>query len=266
MQKLLNVYKPKGMTPLQTITLLREKFPEYENETIGFAGRLDPLAHGVLLLMVGEETTKEKDTYLNLPKEYEFETVFGVSTDTYDALGIVTNKPMKQSNNDLQSFKTQIEEFIKKKLGKQIQQYPPYSSKTVNGKPLYLWAREDKLSEIEIPKREIEIYHFKLIETNTITAKQLKNEIWKQIDSVSGDFRQEEIKNSWNTFFTANSEPKTVNHFITARFRIACSSGTYVRSLVNELGEYLGTGAIAREILRTRTGSYILTESRNLTK
>lgn len=260
MQKLLNVYKPKGLTPLQTINLLRKKFPEYKDKKIGFAGRLDPLAHGVLLLMVGEETTKEKDKFLSLPKEYEFEAVFGVSTDTYDALGLVNNETMKQWNQQ-KDLQTEIENFIKSKHGTQTQPYPPYSSKTVNGKPLYLWAREGKLADITIPKREIEIDEFKLLATNTINTEELKKEISKQIGSVTGEFRQEKITNSWNTFFTANGEPKAVNQFITAKFRISCSSGTYIRSLVHELGEKLGTGAITLEILRTKVGSYALTDS-----
>lgn len=260
MQTLLNIYKPQGLTPFQTINLLREKFPEYKTETIGFAGRLDPLAHGVLLLMVGEETTKEKDSYLNLPKTYEFEAVFGVSTDTYDALGLINNKAMQQLNNDTQNLKNEIEEFIKSKLGKQTQTYPPYSSKTVHGKPLYQWAREGLLSTIKIPEREIEIIEFKLLRINSITVEELKIEIYKQIDSVDGDFRQNEIKNKWEEFFQTNKNES----FSTARFVLSCSSGTYIRSLVNELGKKTQMEGIALEIQRTKVGKYDLNDSLKL--
>jgi tRNA pseudouridine55 synthase len=262
MKRLLNVYKPQGLTPLQTIDLVRKKIPELTKEKIGFAGRLDPLAHGVLLLMIGEETTKEKDKYLNLAKTYEFEAIFGVSTDTYDVLGMIQNIPVR-ANTIKQPLNNEIETFIKSKLGKQIQSYPPYSSKTVNGKPLYLWARENKLSEIDIPQREIEIFSFELLETGTLSSEKLKKEIFKQINSVSGDFRQEQIKNAWDRFFANDQRLKTNSQFQTAKFRIACSSGTYIRSLVNELGGILKTGAITLEILRTQVGSYTL---RNATK
>lgn len=259
MQKILNIYKPKGLTPLQTIHLLRKKFPEYKDQTIGFAGRLDPLAHGVLLLMIGEETTKEKDKYLNLPKEYEFEVVFGVATDTYDALGLLqNNKSMKRSSNNLQA---EIEDFIKQKIGKQTQTYPPYSSKTVMGKPLYLWARENKLSEITIPEREIKIFTFTLLGIDSLSTEKLKSEVIKQIDLVNGDFRQKEIKEMWNTFLDTTK----MQTFITARFRIECSSGTYVRSLINALGKKTGSGAIALDILRTKAGIYSVTDSQHLT-
>lgn len=270
MQKILNVYKPKGLTPLQTIQLVRKKFPEYENTKIGFAGRLDPLAHGVLLLMVGEETTKERDTYLNLPKEYEFEAVFGVSTDTYDTLGIIQNSHVIARKNDeaisrlprsLTVARNDIQQFIQSKQGKQIQTYPPYSSKTVLGKPLYLWARENKLSKIQIPKREIEIYNFTLREINMLSVENLKTKIMNQVTSVDGDFRQKTIKEKWETFFT---EIK-MQTLPTALFHINCSSGTYIRSLIHELGKQTGMEAIALEILRTKVGEHNLSDSLKLT-
>jgi len=282
MKKIINIYKPQGKTPLEMVKVIKETFPEYNDEKIGYAGRLDPLAHGVLLLMIGEETTKQRETYLHLPKDYEFEAAFGVSTDTYDALGIVNNVAMKQLNNN---HRDEVEKFIKSKLGKQKQTYPPFSSKTVDGKPLFLWAKENRLSEITIPEREIEIYNFKLIETNNISTNELKTEILKQIESVTGEFRQAEIKEKWEKFFEKychfeeakqreislgisqplqGFEMTNQNTFQTARFSISCSSGTYIRSLVNELGNKLATGAITLEILRTEVGEYSLQDSLKL--
>ena len=58
MKKILSVYKPLYLTPYQLIQQLKKNYPEYANEKIGYAGRLDPLAHGVLLLMIGEENKK----------------------------------------------------------------------------------------------------------------------------------------------------------------------------------------------------------------
>src|SRR6185436_4759837 len=135
MKKILNVYKPKGLTPLAVVNQVKNKFPQYQKEKIAYAGRLDPLAHGVLLLMIGEETTKQKDNYLNLPKDYEFEVLFGVSTDTYDVLGILQN--INCHSREGGNPEIEIKKFLASKLGKQTQTYPPYSSKAVNGKPLH---------------------------------------------------------------------------------------------------------------------------------
>src|SRR3712207_2873397 len=96
MNKILNIYKPVGFTPLEMITALLKEFPEYKDKKIGYAGRLDPLAHGVLLLMIGDATKQRKD-YLGLDKMYEFEVLFGVETDTYDLLGFVKERKVVES-------------------------------------------------------------------------------------------------------------------------------------------------------------------------
>src|SRR5438045_9517763 len=104
-----------------------------------------------------------------------------MQTNTYDTLVILRNKKIKPVSRDFQKI---IATFIKHKLGKQKQIYPPYSSKTVSGKSLFWWAKNKKLSEIKIPERVIEIYDFKLDEIKKISATKLKKEIMKQIDSV----------------------------------------------------------------------------------
>src|SRR6185437_6426136 len=149
--KIIGVYKPIGLTPLEVIKKLQESKPELTTVKIGYAGRLDPLAHGLLLLMIGEET-KKREKYLSFPKKYRFEVAFGVSTDTYDLLGLVTTSKRKPLSTNVNLI---VNTFVNKHLGKQIQHYPPYSSKTVHGKPLYWWARNSRLHQIEIPKREI---------------------------------------------------------------------------------------------------------------
>lgn len=253
MEKIINIYKPLGLTPVQLIQKLREDRKEYQGTKIGFAGRLDPLAHGVMLLMIGEET-KKRDRYLNLPKTYEFEVLFGMSTDTYDALGIlqdISSKPMPQPVN------LQINNFITSKLGKQTQPFPPFSSREVNGKPLYQWARENNLADINIPTHPIEIYEFEVAKVALIPILEKKRRILKNISNVSGDFRQEEIMKKWHVFFDLNKNKQ----FTIAKFRISCSSGTYVRSLANDLGKTIGTGAIALDILRTKVGNYMIEDS-----
>ena len=280
MNALLNIYKPVGLTPLQMIENVRKKFPEYKNEKIGYAGRLDPLAHGLLLLMIGE-ATKERGKYLNLPKTYEFEAVFGIETDTYDLLGLLCHPELVsgsifQTKEMLKLAQHDINAFIQNKLGKQTQPYPPYSSKTVGGKPLFWWAKNNKLLEIRIPEREIEIYDFKLLSLNAITLKDLKQHV-ATVLQVTGDFRQKEIGERWKEFFNTYCHPERSSAkqngvegsfpiFQTARFTISCSSGTYVRSLVHELGKKLGCGAITLEILRTKVGDYALQDSLKLPK
>jgi len=257
MNKLLNVYKPVNLTPFQVIQQLREQYPEYKDKKIGYAGRLDPLAHGVLVLMIGE-ATKEREKHQALTKEYEFEALFGIETDSYDVLGLLRNL---QTGKMPEDFEKQISEFIKKKIGNQMQTYPPFSSKAVEGKPLFWWAKQNRISEITIPTREITIEHFELLSIGSMTGEQLRGKVKNLLQTVQGDFRQEDIWLRWQNFFVTN----ITNTFITARFRITCSSGTYVRSLVHDLGKELTLGAIATEILRTKVGQYRLEDALKIT-
>ncbi len=254
MQKIINVYKPKGMTPLEVIEKLRISNPELKNQKISYAGRLDPLAHGVLLLVVGEET-KQKAAYLSLPKTYEFEIILGLETDSYDVLGYLKETQLKETSVNVNLF---VNRFVNKMVGKYLQSYPPYSSKTVHGKPLFWWAKNNKLNEIKIPKHTIEIFDFKLLSIGNISVEKFENNITSEIALVKGEFRQEIILERWKKFF---SQKNTEKYLTRIAFCINCSSGTYIRGLAQQLGKELKCGAIAIDILRTGIGEYSLKDA-----
>lgn len=269
MKKIIIADKPIGLTPLQLINKIKSEGKRLEGIKISYAGRLDPLAHGAMILLLGEEN-KNRNKYLNLDKEYVFEVLFGVRTDTYDALGVLENsKPHISHIPPISPIS--LRKFTKSKLGKHLQSYPPYSSKTVNGKPLYWYARNNKLDEIKIPNRQINIHSFELVEVKQQSLEEIKKIIFENINSVKGDFRQKEILKKWNDFFSYSSseaqrsreaainfssrQARTIKTFPIAKFRIKCSSGTYVRSLANEMGQTFGSGAIAFDICRTKIGN-----------
>jgi tRNA pseudouridine(55) synthase len=224
MEKVLKLYKNLGETPLACLERFRALNPEYSTEKMTYAGRLDPMAEGLLVAMVGEEC-KKKEEYLGLDKEYIFEVLFGIQTDSYDVLGIP--KVCEIKPYELHNF-----------IGKRIQQYPAYSSRT------FQMARDGV--EFEPLTREIEIFDIELLEEREIGKEKLLAEILERIDLVQGDFRQEEIKKSWENLLKQNIEQE----FKIAKIKINCSSGTYVRSIANELG------GLAYSIKRTRVGEY----------
>jgi tRNA pseudouridine(55) synthase len=152
-----------------------------------------------------------------------------------------------------------VNTFVKNHIGKQKQDYPPYSSKTVQGKPLFLWAKEGRLDHITIPTRSIEIMKFDVLSFDALSKEALQHKIITNIGSLKGDFRQELILKRWETFFQKTSQQS----FMTAKFHIACSSGTYVRGFVHELGALLGCGAVTIDILRTRAGNFRLDDLSN---
>jgi len=247
MQKIITLNKKEGETPLEALENFRHTNKAYKNSKMTYAGRLDPMASGVLLVLADEET-KDKDKYLGLNKEYEFEILFGFSTDTYDILGkVVKSKNLKIKKEELEKI---IQKELKNFKGKLIQKYPIYSSKTVSGKQLFQYAREGE--EVEIPEREINIKKVNLIKIKKLKGHLLKEKINKRIDRVNGDFRQKEINKIW-----AQSIDEKEDYFI-AGFNIKCGSGTYVRGVANSLGENIGTPALAWTIKRTKVGRFII--------
>ena len=84
--KVLNLYKKIGETPLERIKRFKADNPEYAMLKMSYAGRLDPMAEGVLLVLVDGEN-KNREKYLNFSKEYEADIIFGIGTDTHDVLG-----------------------------------------------------------------------------------------------------------------------------------------------------------------------------------
>ena len=138
------------MTPLALIETWRKKNPEYKTTTLSYAGRLDPMAEGVILVLIGDENKRRKD-YENLPKTYVFSLLLGISTDTYDVLGKITSYSPKKM------FPTITPSLLNSFLGEQTQTLPPYSSYAINGKPLYYYARRNRLHEITLPTNTITI-------------------------------------------------------------------------------------------------------------
>ncbi len=245
---LIPVYKKYGETPLECLTRLRLKFPALERVTLSYAGRLDPLAEGLMLILVGKEFNRDRKTYLKLDKEYELEILFGISTDTGDILGIPKQSDIRKGaiNADI------VRQIIPSLIGKQLFHYPAFSSRTVKGKPLFAWTKENKLSDIVIPTAEIHLRKISMYATNEVPASTLADQIKKAVALVNGDFRQTEILAAWSNLFS--KQVSQSDKFFTCSLKVTCSSGSYMRTLAEEIGKRLGVPALAYSIRRIKMG------------
>ncbi len=251
MKDILNLYKARGETPLQRIERFRKENPEYKNIPMSYAGRLDPMAEGVLLILAGE-ANKKRNEYLNLDKEYTFDILFGFATDTYDVLGVMTDAVTRASHKAVRT--PLLLEYIAQLPGTHSQKYPPFSSKPLEGQPLFVKARKGELEGFTLPEHRIEIFSASLVGMKRITDEELLEEVERSVKAVKGDFRQERILHLWRDavriLYGMSFDVATVS--------IHCSSGTYVRSIAHELGGQLGIPALAMRIIRTRVGKYKL--------
>ncbi len=254
MKDILNLYKARGETPLERIERFRAAHSEYKNVPLSYAGRLDPMAEGVLLVLAGE-TNKEREKYLNLDKEYTFDVLFGFATDTYDLLGVMTDAATRTSHRPIKV--PLLMEYVAQMPGSRTQQYPPFSSKPLEGVPLFVKARRGDLNNFDLPEHKIEVIAATVAATKRMSDVELLKEVERSVALVTGDFRQERILHLWQ-------DALRVLYGLTfdvATLTIHCSSGTYVRSLANELGEHLGVPALAMRILRTRVGKWKVRQS-----
>lgn len=207
---ILNINKPAGITSHDVVDVIKKVFI---GTKIGHTGTLDPIATGVLPIVLGEATHLTE--YLTAEtKAYRVKMLLGVETNTYDITGqIVFASPVKQDD-------IYIRERIKRFIGKQMQTPPMYSAIKVEGKRAYQYAREGK--KLELAPREIEIY-----DINNIAVNLSRNEV---------------------------------------TFDVYCTKGTYVRSLVNDIGKKLGCGATMTELIRLKNGDFDIKDSIELYK
>ena len=215
---LILVYKRKGKTSRDVVENISKKY----GVKVGHIGTLDPMAKGLLPVLVGN-TCKLSKYLMEHDKTYLVEMKFGYNTETLDIEGEILeeDKSFRENNSVDNEFFDMIIIAMKKELGSKKQIPPIYSAKKLNGKKLYEIARKDKEKAIEMAKekaKEITIYNM-----YDISLKEL-----------------------WD------NDPKD----IVLSFKVECSSGTYIRSLVRDIAENMGTIGIMTDLRRIAVGNY----------
>ncbi len=201
----IGVNKPKGFTSFDVVAKLRKIL---KTKKIGHAGTLDPLATGVLPILVGT-ATKLCDLICDNYKEYVADFKLGVLTDTLD----ITGKILLTSSVSVS--KLDIKNALQKYLGEFYQTVPMYSAVKVNGQKLYNLARKGQ--EVERPKKLVKISKLEL----------------KNYDPQANE----------------------------GRIIVGCSKGTYIRSLIDDLGKDLGCYATMINLCRIKSCGINLTET-----
>jgi tRNA pseudouridine55 synthase len=223
---ILIIDKPEGITSHDVVARCRRIL---KTKRIGHTGTLDPFATGVMVVLVGKATRLAQ--FLDKDaKEYEALVRFGFETDTGDRTGEI--KESSISNFEFRISNEAIEKVLQDFRGEILQTPPMYSAKKVDGKKLYELAR--KGIEIERQPVKIKIHELELIEPKT------KNQTPK----------------------TEDQKPKTEDRTL----RVACSAGTYIRVLAEDIGRKLQTGAHLAELRRTKAGRFGIERSVTLEK
>lgn len=204
---ILIVDKELGITSYDVIRKLKRILGK--DQKIGHAGTLDPLASGLLIVLLGK-ATKMMNTFHSYEKVYEVTAQLGFSTDTQDMEGKILTKD--QSNR--KPSRDEMERIIEGNFIGDILQTPPiYSAKKIEGRKAYDLAREGK--EVELKPTTISVSQFEVYEYEYPMFKS----------------------------------------------KIKCSTGTYIRTLIHDLGVKLGTYATTKELRRISIGSFDVQEA-----
>jgi tRNA pseudouridine55 synthase len=197
------VSKPEGLTSHDVVDQIRRS-PLADGAKVGHAGTLDPFATGLLLVLIGQATRMQR-FFMGLPKTYRTRARFGVTSDSGDRTGTLTDTGSRTDEKCVRAALPRLTGTIRQRV-------PLVSAVKVGGERLYRKARRGE--EIETPERDVHIARLELLQFDE--AEQV------------GDLE------------------------------LDCSSGTYVRQLVTDLGDICGTGAHCEELERTAIGPFRL--------
>ena len=222
MNGVLLIDKPAGMTSHDVVNRVRHVLRQ---RSVGHLGTLDPLATGVLPLVIGN-MTRLAQFYTASEKTYDGVIRFGFATDTYDSDGEPIGPPV-----EAKVLLTQLRELAGNFRGVLEQMPPPFSAKKIRGVPAYKLARKHKevaLNPVQVEVKEFEILGF--LENPRATEG-------------------------------SSTEAGQGSH---VRFRARVSSGTYMRSVAHEMGQLLGCGAHLASLRRTQLAEFALSDAHTL--
>ncbi len=220
--------KPIGYSSHNVVNTVRK---ETGVKRVGHTGTLDPFATGLLIILVGKKFTKLQDLFLKQDKHYLCEFELGYETTTLDKTGELTlQTPQDQIITITQK---QVQTVMKQFIGPQLQQAPAFAAIKVAGEKLYSHAlkllhnpdhADFEAWQSQLPKRQIEIFEIVL------------------------------------TQFHAACSTKSACCTIS----VHCSSGTYIRSLIRDIGKALNTYATAISLKRTQIGTIRLSDAQQV--
>jgi tRNA pseudouridine55 synthase len=224
MNAILIIDKPAGLTSHDVVNRVRRILQE---RSVGHLGTLDPLATGVLPLVVGN-LTRLAQFYTSSEKTYEGTIRFGFATDTYDAEGEPTTpvQAVAVSLDQLRQLASRFQGVIE-------QIPPPFSAKKIQGVPAYKLAR--KHAGVTLKPVQVEIKEFEITQVEAQVGPDAPVRTAEQ--SSEG---------------------------LVASFRARVASGTYMRSVAHDMGQLIGCGAHLASLRRTAVGEFNLADAHTL--
>ncbi|CCE61142.1 hypothetical protein TPHA_0A00570 [Tetrapisispora phaffii CBS 4417] len=259
----------------------KRKLRKVSKVKMGHGGTLDPLASGVLVIGIGTGTKQLANYLSGTVKVYETEALFGVSTTSGDVEGdILSQNSVKHIN--IENLKTIPEKFI----GSLKQTPPIYAALKMNGKPLHEYAREGKPLPRAIEPRQVNIYDLVIYpdscsknhnydflrkptdELTEVTIKDLNANMLKDSLYFSKEFcekynKESELADVEPAIELSEEERAMIENDANYRapllhFKAKVSSGTYIRSLISDIGKAMRSSSYMVKLIRLQQQDWSL--------
>lgn len=241
-------WKKIGETPLQVMERVRDERAIPRRVKGCYTCRLDPMAQGLITILFGD-MIYQAPKYNHVSKTYRFQAILGISTSSYDPMGRITNYKII-THQEAELFFTKMSKIV----GTIEQELPPCSSYRYQGKPLWQHSIDGTLPEV-LPRKTVQVNEIHALQPHPtqISITDYLSECINDIKDVErlnpGKFEYGDIYSDW--------EDLHLRHVWRATFSVDVTSGTYIRSLVNDLGTKLNIPAHAFRITRTQLGNII---------
>ncbi len=251
----ISITKDAGITMNQLI----DKYKKENNvNKVCYCGRLDPMARGKVLLLVGDEC-KDMPLHNKSNKTYQFEILFGISTDTDDTLGLITDiKYIDNTDRIINFYIMKIQNYIDNllKLKSFEQSFHNYSSKRINGIPMWKYMKKNIKESHSVShsvsynvSHSVSLYDFKIDDVKIYNYNDLEeniiNIIKKLDENPKVDFREKEIIEKYKEQSIYRNKK-----IYSVPITITVSSGFYVRQLVSDIKDYLQIPILTYDINR----------------
>ena len=231
MHGFLNLDKTKGISSAEAVRRIKKVIGPHK---VGHGGTLDPIATGILPIVIGN-ATRFSEEFLKMRKVYLATVTLGMSTDSYDSEGTST----------FQAEANQVSRINESLVSEALDQL----------------IMSQRIESFDIDKPETQIMQkppiFSALKKNGIAAHKLA----RKNKPINLDPRRVVIY-SWKT----GEVTRMIDGLRQVVIEIECGRGFYVRSLVHDLGEFLGSGAYLTDLRRTKVGDFVINESVDLEK
>lgn len=235
-------WKPYGMT--SNDFAIKQKHILQSNK-ICYAGRLDPMAQGQMLLLC-DDKVREMDKYLYHDKTYHFDLIMGLSTDSHDPYGKITSFA-NMERVPLEGWRERISDFIDTY---DHQEYPMKSSYVIRHdgvrKPLWWFAEQGY--HIPPPSKKVQVYSFEVKDVQSIPCEELLAVVAARIGLIHNQKTMRELQTH-----ALLEQYKNVQNLVWIRVPMcmSVSSGFYIRRFCHDFGTYVQIPCVAMDITRT---------------